>query len=60
VNLSIILLLLLTGWLIGWALKYVIFGLDSWDSLFHPERQYVDDHGPFKMFARPFLGVFSA
>jgi hypothetical protein len=51
--------LLFLGWLLGWTLKYIIFGLAKWDSIFHPERVQADTTGPFKMFAQPFLGVFS-
>lgn len=51
--------LLFLGWLVGWALKYVVFGLAAWDEFFHPERVQADTTGPFKIFAPPFLGVFS-
>jgi len=47
------------GWLIGWMFKYVIFGLQAWDSMLHPERVMADTTGPFRIFAKPFLGVFS-
>lgn len=51
--------LLFLGWLIGWTLKYVVFGLDIWDAMFHPERRSADDTGPYKMFSKPLLGVLS-
>ena len=50
---------LFLGWLIGWLLKYIVFGLRLWDKAFHPERLTVDTTGPFRVFAEPFLGVFS-
>lgn len=53
-------LILFLGWLIGWTLKYVVFGLAAWDSVLHPERLTADTTGPYKLFAKPFLGVFSA
>ena len=55
-----ILFYMFLGWLIGFALKYVIFGLRAWDQLLHPERLQADTTGPFKIFSSPFLGVFSA
>jgi hypothetical protein len=55
-----IILLLFLGWLIGWTLKYIVFGLGAWDNIFHPERFQADTTGPYKMFAKPFLGVLSA
>ena len=51
-------LLLFLGWLIGWTLKYIVFGLGKWDNIFHPERYTADTTGPYKMFALPFLGLF--
>lgn len=53
-------LLLFLGWLIGWTLKYIVFGLAAWDGVLHPERLIADTTGPWKTFAKPFLGVFSA
>jgi hypothetical protein len=50
---------LFLGWLIGWTLKYVIFGLEAWDRALHPERLCGDVNGPYKAFAKPFLGAFS-
>jgi hypothetical protein len=47
------------GWLIGWLIKYVVFGLGAWDRIFHPERYTADTTGPYKLFAQPFLGIFS-
>lgn len=47
------------GWLIGWLLKYIVFGLRKWDNAFHPERLAGDTTGPYKAFAEPFLGLFS-
>jgi hypothetical protein len=51
--------LLFLGWLIGWTLKYIVFGLGKWDQIFHPERYCADTTGPYSMFASPFLGVFN-
>jgi hypothetical protein len=50
---------LFLGWLIGWTLKYIIFGLQNWDTVLHPERVVADTTGPYRMFAKPFLGAFS-
>lgn len=47
------------GWLVGWLLKYVIFGLRRWDSALHPERLQGDTTGPYSMFAEPLLGLLS-
>lgn len=55
-----IIMLLFLGWLIGWTLKYIVFGLGHWDDIFHPERKIADTTGPYKMFARPFLGALGA
>lgn len=49
--------LLFLGWLIGWTLKYIVFGLGKWDQIFHPERFTADTEGPYKLFAKPLLGV---
>lgn len=53
-------LYLFLGWLIGWTLKYIVFGLENWDKALHPERLAGDTTGPYSMFTKPFLGVFSA
>jgi hypothetical protein len=53
-------LYLFLGWLSVFALKYVIFGLGKWDEVFHPERYVADTTGPYRRFAQPFMGVFSA
>jgi hypothetical protein len=47
------------GWLLVFAVKYVIVGLAAWDKFFHPERYAADTTGPYRAFAKPFLGVFS-
>lgn len=52
-----IVLLLFLGWLAGWTLKYVVFGLAKWDAIFHPERLQADTTGPYKLFAPPLLGL---
>jgi hypothetical protein len=59
-NVPKIIEIMFLGWLIGFALKYIVFGLAAWDSYLHPERYNADTTGPFKMFSKPFLGVFSA
>lgn len=48
------------GWLLVFATKYIFVGLAAWDSFFHPERYTADTTGPYSMFSKPFLGVFSA
>jgi protein-S-isoprenylcysteine O-methyltransferase Ste14 len=55
-----IVMFLFLGWLIGWSLKYIIFGLGNWDKVLHPERFTADTTGPYKIFAQPFLGAFSS
>lgn len=58
-KIEIIALILFLGWLAGWTLKYVVFGLAAWDNIFHPERYQADTTGPYKLFAKPFLGLFT-
>lgn len=47
------------GWLMVFAVKYVIVGLAQWDNWFHPERYQADTTGPYSRFSLPFLGAFS-
>lgn len=47
------------GWFVPFSIKYVFFGLESWDAVFHPERTQADATGPYRQFFKPFLGVFS-
>jgi hypothetical protein len=49
----------LAGFSAVYILKYVIFGLEQWDKMLHPERLTVDVTGPSKRFAKPLLGLFS-
>jgi hypothetical protein len=35
-------------------IKYVVFGLDNWDAIFHPQRT----EAPDSLFLKPFLGAF--
>jgi hypothetical protein len=44
----------LTGVVILLLIKYVVFGLNNWDAIFHPQRT----EAPDSPFLKPFMGAF--
>jgi hypothetical protein len=46
---------MLCGVIVLLLVKYVVFGLNNWDAIFHPERT----EAPDSVFLKPFLGAFA-